>query len=130
MFEKKRFFSREIFQKSPKFYNGDPHSKLEVGSGVGEPILRFSMVFHGFSLKKTFLKVLRTYIDAEFHGESISDGFRAIRARKVSQKLKKPKKRRQTRFSGHPSLSNYPASDCSLVTRSARSLTVFMAARE
>ena len=37
-------------------------------------------------------KVLPTHIDAEFHGESISDGFRAIRARKVGQKLKKPKK--------------------------------------
>ena len=35
-------------------------------------------------------KVLPTHIDAEFHGESISDGFRAIRVRKVGQKLKKP----------------------------------------
>ena len=63
-------------------------------------------------------KVLPTHIDAEFHGESISDGFRAIRVRKVGQKLKKPGGNRQTRFSGHPppkSLSNYPASDCSEV---------------
>ena len=37
-------------------------------------------------------KVLPTHIDAEFHGESISEGFRAIRARKVGQKLKKPEK--------------------------------------
>ena len=39
-----------------------------------------------------FFQALRTYIDAKFHGESISDGFRAIRDRKVGQKLKKPKK--------------------------------------
>ena len=39
-----------------------------------------------------FFQPLRTYIDAKFHGESISDGFRAIRERKVDQKLKKPKK--------------------------------------
>ena len=39
-----------------------------------------------------FFQPLRTYIDAKFHGESISDGFRAIRERKVGQKLKKPKK--------------------------------------
>ena len=38
-----------------------------------------------------FFQPLRTYIDAEFHGESISDGFRAVRDRKVGQKLKKPK---------------------------------------
>ena len=37
-------------------------------------------------------KVLPTHIDAEFHGESTSDGFRAIRARKVGQKLKKTKR--------------------------------------
>ena len=39
-----------------------------------------------------FFQVLRTYIDAKFHGESISDGFRAIRQRKVGEKLKKPEK--------------------------------------
>ena len=44
-----------------------------------------------------FLKVLPTYIDAEFHGESVSDGFRAIRERKVGEKLKKQKRI----FSGH-----------------------------
>ena len=36
---------------------------------------------------------LPTYIDAKFHGESISDGFRAIRKRKVGQKLKKPREK-------------------------------------
>ena len=107
--------SKTLFQKSPKFYNGNPHSKLMVSLGSGSRFWRFSMVFHEFSLKKMVFKVLPTHIDAEFHGESISEGFRAIRARKVGQKLKKPKKSRQTRFSGHPppkSLSNYPASDC------------------
>ena len=62
-----------------------------------------------------FFQVLRTYIDAKFHGESISDGFRAIRQRKVGEKLKKPRKNRQTRFSGQPSpksLSINPASHC------------------
>ena len=39
-----------------------------------------------------FFQALRTYIDAKFHGESISDGFRAIRDRKVGQRLKKLKK--------------------------------------
>ena len=39
-----------------------------------------------------FLQFLSTYIDAKFHGESISDGFRAIRQRKVCQKSKKPEK--------------------------------------
>ena len=38
-----------------------------------------------------FFQSLRTYIDAEFHRESISDSFRAIRERYVGQKLKKPK---------------------------------------
>ena len=87
------FFSREIFQKSPKFYNGDPHSKLMVSLGSGSRFWRFSMVFHEFSLKKMVFKVLPTHIDAEFHGESISDGSRAIRERKVGEKLKKPRKK-------------------------------------
>ena len=40
-----------------------------------------------------FFQPLRTYIDVKFHGESISDGFRAIRERKVGQKLKNPRKK-------------------------------------
>ena len=36
---------------------------------------------------------LRTYIDAEFHGESISDGFGAIRARKVGEKSGKTREK-------------------------------------
>ena len=39
-----------------------------------------------------FFQPLRTYIDVKFHGESISDGFRAIWQRKVCQKSKIPKK--------------------------------------
>ena len=37
------------------------------------------------------LKILKTYIDAEFHGEFVFAGFRAIRERKVGEKLKKHK---------------------------------------
>ena len=60
--------------------------------GSGSRFWRFCPIFHGFSSKKMVFQPLRTYIDAEFHGESISDGFGAIRARKVGEKSKKPKK--------------------------------------
>ena len=89
---KKHFFWCEIFQKSPKHFNGNSHSKLPAPPGFGSRFWRFFTIFHGFSLGKMFFQALRTYIDAKFHGESISDGFRAIRDRKVGQKLKKPKK--------------------------------------
>ena len=113
MFEKKKhFFRARFFKNPPKFTMAIPIISCRWGPGSGSRFWRFPTIFHEFSLKKVVFKVLPTHIDAEFHGESSSDGFRAIRARKVSQKLKKPKKSRQTRFSDHPSLSNYPTSDC------------------
>ena len=101
---------------------GTPIVSCRGVPGSGSRCWWFCTIFHGFSLGKMFFQPLRTYIDAKFHGESISDGFRAIRERKVDQKLKNPKKSRQTRFSGHHprnSLSIYPASDCRLA-RGAR----------
>ena len=89
---KKKVFLCEIFPKSPKNYNGNSHSKLPAPPGFGSRFWRFFTIFHGFSLGKIFFQALRTYIDAKFHGESISDGFRAIRERKVGQKLKNPEK--------------------------------------
>ena len=108
--------SAQIFRCETKLYNGNPYSKLPEAAGIGESIWWFSIILHEFSLTKLFSWYLPTYIDAKFHGKSISDGFRAIRERKVGQKLKNPEKSRQTRFSGHPSLSIYPASDCSTGT--------------
>ena len=49
-----------------------------------------------------FFQPLRTYIDAEFHGESISDGFRAIRDRKVGQKSKNQQKIAKLDFPVNP----------------------------
>ena len=80
--------------------------------GPGVDFGDFSRFFMNFRRENCFFQSLRTYIDAEFHGESISDGFRAIRQRKVCQKSKKPEKNRQTRFSGQPSLSIIPGCHC------------------
>ena len=91
----------------------------------------FDNFFNDFSSRKMFFQVIRAYIDAKVHGESISDGFRAIRQRKVGEKLKKPGKNRQTRFSGQPSpksLSNYPAHHCSLDGRNHFSRGIFLPA--
>ena len=85
--------SAKIFRYESKFYNGNSYSKLPGAAGIGESIWWFSMSFHEFSLTKKFSWSLPIYIDAKFHGESISDGFRAIRERKVGQKLKNPEKK-------------------------------------
>ena len=106
--------SAKIFRYETKLYNGNPYSKLPGAAGIGESIWWFSIILHEFSLTKMFSWSLPTYIDAKFHGESISDGFRAIQQRKVCQKSKKPEKSRQTRFSGQPSLSIIPGCHCRL----------------
>ena len=92
MFEKNSFFRARFFKNPPKFTMAIPIVSCRWGPGSGSRFWRFSTIFHEFLLKKMVFKVLPTHIDAEFHGESISDGFRAIRARKVGQKLKKTKK--------------------------------------
>ena len=89
MFEKNFFFGARFFKNLQKLSMGTPIVSCRHPPGFGSLFWRFFTIFHGFSLGKMFFQALRTYIDAKFHGESISDGFRAIRDRKVGQKLKK-----------------------------------------
>ena len=120
---KKLFFGARFFKNLQKLSMGTPIVSCRHPPGFGSLFWRFFTIFHGFSLGKMFFQALRTYIDAKFHGESISDGFRAIRDRKVGQKLKIPNKNHQTRKSGHPppkSLSIIPGCHCRLHCRFIR----------
>ena len=54
---KKHFFWCEIFEKSPKKFNGNSHSKLPAPPGFGSRFWRFFTIFNGFSLGKCFFKL-------------------------------------------------------------------------
>ena len=70
----------------------DPGGCMDLPMQISTPqrgFWDFFAISQGFSTRKGSKGCPRTYVDAEFHGEFISDGFRTIPDRLGTQKLKK-----------------------------------------
>ena len=97
----------------PNFTMGIPIVSCRGLPGSGSRFGDFPWFYMSFRWQKCFLDLSRPISMRNFMGNPFLMVLERYGNAKLVKSWKIQKKSRQTRFSGHPSLSIYPASDCS-----------------